>query len=286
MNPPTPPTVVPALPGNEREILLTLFDLGRQVASVIDIEELLPKIPELIGRLIQFDALAVYLLNAKRGEVRIAYAVGYPESARDFPCASDEGVVGQVITTQQPALIGDVRSTRTTSASCRAWSRRSRSHYCTSHDRLACSTSSVATSDRYTDGHLAILRQFAAHVATAIVNARLFEQQRQDAEAFETLAEIGREVAAVLDLDQLLSNIAQLARRVVDYRTFGILLLNEQTNELEMSVGVQYGEQGRAAQSPARRGHRRLRGAPPRGRARARCVEGPALHQGARRRAV
>jgi len=28
----------------------------------------------------------------------------------------------------------------------------------------------------------------------------------------------------------------------VDYRTFGILLLNEQTNELEVKVGVQYGE--------------------------------------------
>ena len=96
--------------------------------------------------------------------------------------------------------------------------------------------------DHYSERDVAILRQFAAHVSTALVNARLFERERQDAEAFETLAEIGREVAAVLDLDQLLSNIAQLARRVVDYRTFGILLLNEPTNELEMAVDVQYGE--------------------------------------------
>ena len=43
----------------EREILLTLFDLGRQVASVLDIDELLQKIPELIARLIPFDAFAV-----------------------------------------------------------------------------------------------------------------------------------------------------------------------------------------------------------------------------------
>ena len=34
---------------HERDILLTLFDLGRQVASVIDLDELLQKIPELIG---------------------------------------------------------------------------------------------------------------------------------------------------------------------------------------------------------------------------------------------
>ena len=96
--------------------------------------------------------------------------------------------------------------------------------------------------DQYSERDAAILRQFAAHVATALINARLFEGQRQDAEAFETLAEIGREVAAVLDLDELLSRIAQLTRRVVDYRTFGIMLLNEASQELVMEVAVQYGE--------------------------------------------
>src|SRR5205085_6284103 len=34
----------------------------------------------------------------------------------------------------------------------------------------------------------------------------------------------------------------QLAKRVIDYRTFGILLLNEQTSELAIEVAVQYGE--------------------------------------------
>jgi sigma-B regulation protein RsbU (phosphoserine phosphatase) len=100
-----------------------------------------------------------------------------------------------------------------------------------------------AERDRFTERDAAILRQFGAHVAMAIANARLFESQRRDAAAFETLAEIGREVAAVLDLKELLGRIAQLARQVVDYRTFGILLLNEQTNELEIETAVQYGEQ-------------------------------------------
>ena len=40
----TPPAISPVSALNEREILLTLFDLGRQVASVIDINELLPQI--------------------------------------------------------------------------------------------------------------------------------------------------------------------------------------------------------------------------------------------------
>jgi sigma-B regulation protein RsbU (phosphoserine phosphatase) len=95
--------------------------------------------------------------------------------------------------------------------------------------------------DRYSERDVAILRQFGAHVATALVNAQLFAGQRSDAAAFEALAEIGRDMGQLLDLDELLSRIAQLATRVVDYRTFGILLLNEATNELEIATAVQYG---------------------------------------------
>jgi sigma-B regulation protein RsbU (phosphoserine phosphatase) len=226
---------------NERDILITLFDLGRQVASVVDVDELLPRIPELIRRLIPFDAFAVYLLDEKRNELRIGYAVGYPDTT-GFKLGISEGLVGFVVTTQQSVVRGDVSTDP---------------HYITVvpgmestlavplvHQAKSIGALNVLSRERdhYTDRDATVLRQFAAHVATALVNARLFEQQRLDAEAFETLAEIGREVAALLDLDELLSRIAQLTRRVVDYRTFGILLLNEPARELEMKVAVQYGE--------------------------------------------
>ena len=50
-----------------------------------------------------------------------------------------------------------------------------------------------------------ILRQFGAHVAQAIATARLFESEREYAETLETLAEIGREMSAILDPDELLT---------------------------------------------------------------------------------
>ena len=226
---------------SERDILLTMFDLGRQVTAVLDVNELLQKTPELIRRLIPFDAFAVYLLDSKRNELSIAYAVGYPED-KSFHVRVSEGIVGRVVESQQGLVIGDVSADP---------------HYIAVVPGMA-STLAVPliykkkavgalnilsrTRDQYTDQDAAILRQFAAHVAVALANARLFERERADAEAFEMLAEIGKEVAAVLDLDQLLSNIAQLTRRVVDYRTFGIMLYDEARQELEMKVAVQYGE--------------------------------------------
>ena len=63
---------------SEHELLTTLFDLGRQVTAVLDLSDLLQYIPRLIGRLIAFEAFAVYLLDERRGELRSAYSVGYP----------------------------------------------------------------------------------------------------------------------------------------------------------------------------------------------------------------
>src|SRR5690606_38307486 len=86
-----------------------------------------------------------------------------------------------------------------------------------------------------------IVRQFGAHVAVALVNAQLYERSRRDADAFEMLAEIGRYVGSILDIDELLTRIAQLTKQLIDYRTLGIFLLNDE-RELEIQIAVKYGE--------------------------------------------
>ncbi|MCR4374270.1 MAG: GAF domain-containing protein [Acidobacteria bacterium] len=226
---------------HERDILLTLFDLGRQVASVIDLDELLQQIPELIGRLIPFDAFAVYLVDERRGELRIGYAVGYPDTTHYRPRVTD-GIVGQVVTTQEARVVGDITLEPNYVEVVAGMASTLAVPLVHKNKSIGALNVLSRSRDMYSERDAAILRQFAAHVALALVNARLFEQQRLDAEAFETLAEIGRDVAALMDLDELLSRIAQLARRVVDYRTFGILLLNETTKELEIKVAVQFGD--------------------------------------------
>jgi sigma-B regulation protein RsbU (phosphoserine phosphatase) len=98
------------------------------------------------------------------------------------------------------------------------------------------------TKGQFTEIDEMLLRQFGAHVAVAIENARLFEHTREYTSTLETLSEIGREFGAILNLDELLTRIANLTRRLIDYRTFGILLVNERSGDLEMKVAVRYGD--------------------------------------------
>ena len=184
----------------------------------------------------------MYLYQAKRDELSIGYAVGYPEELAGFRQQSSEGLLGRVVTTQQPVVVGDATSDPHAIGVVPGMASALAVPLIHKAQSIGVLNLLSREPDRYSERDVVILRQFAAHVATALVNARLFERQRLDAEAFETLAEIGREVAALLDLEELLSRIVKLAPRLIEFRTFGILLLNEATQELELKVGVQYGE--------------------------------------------
>src|SRR6186713_2043418 len=232
-----------ARPATESELLSTLFDLGREITAVLDLEELLAKIPQLIARLTKFSAFSVYLLDEKRQELRIAYAVGYPEAALpNMRLRVGQGVVGAAVEEGRPILVNDIREEPRYVGPLRnmlaqlAVPMRRKGKVIGALNLLS------ETEGAFTLQDEALLRQFAAHVAVAIENARLFESEHQYVATLETLAEIGREMSSILDLDQLLTRIASLTKRLIDYRTFGILLLNEANQELEMKLAVRYGK--------------------------------------------
>ena len=231
----------PVRPPSDTELLSTLFDLGRQVMSVLDLEELFAKIPQLIARLTRFSAFSVYLLDERREELRIAYAVGYPDGvAATRHLQVGQGVVGAAVKEGRPILVNDIRhEPRYTGLrnmlSQLAVPMRRKGKVIGALNLLS------ETPGAFTSQDEALLRQFGAHVAVAIENANLFRSERQYVDTLETLAEIGREMSSILDLDVLLTRIASLTKRLIDYRTFGILLLNEATQELDMKFAVRYG---------------------------------------------
>ena len=225
----------------EHEIVKTLFDLGRQVTAVLDLDELLAKIPILIGRLISFEALAVYLLDERRSELRAAYTVGYPPSDDPPRLTLGDGLVGAAVASQQPVVVNDLGSDPRYVEFVPGMASEIVVPLLHKSKPIGALNLLSRGANHFGRNDVVVLRQIAAHVAIALVNARLYEQSRLDAEALETLAEIGREVASVLDLDQLFARIAQLTKRVIDYRTFGILLLNEE-GELEIKIAVHFGE--------------------------------------------
>ena len=240
---PLPTTQGPTEAGDAAQLLVTLFELGREVTSVLDLDELLEKIPQLIARLTPFKAFAVWLLDEKRQDLGIAYAEGYPEDVkRTFRLAVGQGIVGTVVAEGRSLVIDDVLAdpryigAMTDVRSQIAVPLRRKKRVIGAINLYGEHVGQFTARDE------AMLRQFGAHVAVAIENARLFEREKAYIVTLETLAEIGREVAAILDLEQLLERVATLVHKVVSYRTFGIFLLDESRGLLEQKLAIRYGD--------------------------------------------
>src|SRR5215207_3813411 len=108
-DPAAAPTPAQARPASDTELLSTLFDLGRDVMSVLDLEELLARIPQLIARLTRFSAFSVYLLDEDEQKLRIAYAIGYPEEITPtLRLEVGQGVVGAAVQEGRPILVNDI----------------------------------------------------------------------------------------------------------------------------------------------------------------------------------
>ena len=232
---------------SDAELLAILAELGREVTSVLDLDELLRKIPNLISRLTSFTVFSVYLLHEEREELSIAYAVGYPdEIVKHFTLQVGQGVVGTAIAEQRPIVLNDVDADPRYLAVVPG--AKSQLAVPLRHQGKVIGALNLL-SDRlaaFTERDEWILRQFGAHVAQAIVTARLFESEREYADMLEMMAEIGHEMSAILDLDELLTRLAHLLKRVIDYRIFGIALLDEESQTLEMKVAIKYGDDPKA----------------------------------------
>jgi sigma-B regulation protein RsbU (phosphoserine phosphatase) len=225
----------PARSISDQETLRTLFDLGRRVMSVLALEDLLQTIPRLIERLIQFDAFAIYMLDATATSLHIDYAVGYPTGvAQSIRLPVGDGLVGLAVQSRRAVLVNDLEH----DPHYKGYVPGMKSSIVVP---LVYRTRTIgalnilsAHKHAFTEKDLAIVRQFGVHAATALENARLYTQAARDAKVFETLLEVSREVSSILDIDLLFERIAVATRKVIDYKAFAIMLLNPQTQRLEV----------------------------------------------------
>ena len=57
-----------------------------------------------------FDAFGVYLYDERRDELKLEYAVGYPDREAGFRIKGGEGIVGRAVAQREPIVVGDAAS--------------------------------------------------------------------------------------------------------------------------------------------------------------------------------
>jgi diguanylate cyclase (GGDEF)-like protein len=78
--------------------------------------------------------------------------------------------------------------------------------------------------DQFDSDDLRLLEVLAGHVSVALVNARLYESQRREAESAKALLELTRELSAVTNLDGVLRQVVHGAARIMGSQRCSIWL--------------------------------------------------------------
>jgi phosphoserine phosphatase RsbU/P len=225
------------------EVLQTLGEIGEEVNSSLDLDEVLARTAALIKRHIDYEFFGVLMFEGDGTYLKHRFSIGYPrELAESLRVPLGQGITGTAAATGHPVRVSDtlndpryinaIESVRSELAV-----------------PLMLQGKCVGVLDiqsrhvgYFTRDQQSILTLLASRLAVAIENARLFQRVRAQADTLLLLNEVGRETSSILDSEELLRRAAEQIKRVIDYQILSIMLYDEQLKVFRHRLDVKHGQ--------------------------------------------
>jgi sigma-B regulation protein RsbU (phosphoserine phosphatase) len=235
------------------EVLATLVEIGEEVNSSLDLDEVLARTAALIKRHIDYEIFGVLMSDGDGAYLKHRFSIGYPRDLADnLRIPLGRGITGTAAATGHPVRVGNTLTDP---------------RYINAIDNVR---SELAVPlmlqgkcigvldiqsrhpDYFTPDQQNILTMLASRLAVAIENARLFQQVRAQADTLLLLNEVSRETGSILDVEELLRRAAEQTKRVIDYQILSIMLYDDDQNVFRHRVDVKHGQrvQGKLRATP------------------------------------
>ena len=225
------------------EIFSTLVEIGEEVNSSLDLDQVLARSAALIKRHIDYEIFGVLLVEGDGAFLRHRFAIGYPkELADNLRIPVGQGITGTAAATGHSVRVSDTsKDARYINA---IDSVRSELAVPLMLQGKCIGVLDIQSGhlDYFTPEQQSILSVLASRLAVAIENARLFERVRTQAETLLLLNDVGRETSSILDVEELLRRAAEQIKRVIDYQILSIMLYDEDQKVFRHRVDVKHGQ--------------------------------------------
>jgi GAF domain-containing protein len=207
------------------------------VEAQLDVDALCALIYEQAGAVVYAPTYQIGLYDGDAYDIRLWVVRGERRAPARFPLAPDEseGLINWLRRARRPLIVSDF--------ALEAASLPARPRYMSDEPpRSALFVPLLAGPDivgaisvqsdqpgAFTPDHQRLLSIIANQAAAAIQNARLLEQARARAGQLELIGQVGRQVAAILDLDDLLVRVVGLVQETFGYYCINLLTVNPRT---------------------------------------------------------
>jgi len=157
-------------------LLATLHDIGKETASILDLDQLLHRLADVVKRVVNYERFAILLLDEERGELVLRKSVSFGQRGEKTRIKLSEGLCGAAARAREPILVPDVRL----DPRYLNWLPDTLSELVVPlvyQDKVVgvfdLESSELA---HFTEDHVEVLSLLASQVAIAIANARLYEE--------------------------------------------------------------------------------------------------------------
>ena len=180
------------------QALRTLTELSREISSILVLDELLKRIALSMKQLINFDAFSILLVDERKNVLRHRFSQRYDQRLELDNIPVGKGVTGSAAEMRQSMRVDDTRSDP---------------RYIPTHPDIRSELAvPLMVQDKvvgvmdleserlsyFTEEHVRLLSLLAPQIATAIENARLYEEIRQRELRMQADLEAGRRLQQIL----------------------------------------------------------------------------------------
>jgi sigma-B regulation protein RsbU (phosphoserine phosphatase) len=225
------------------ELLTLLLEVSERIGSTLDFDELMVRIAEVVKRAVDYEAFAILLLHEKTQELTVRFSVGHPDdTVRNLRIKVGEGIVGRAVQTRRSVLINDVRQEPGYIQILPAIRSELAIPLLAKKRVIGVLDLESPWPDFFNEQHQNLLELLAGRIAAAIENAALYRRSVRQSRTLQLLNEISRELSSVLMLNELLRKIGTLAKRLIDYQRFSILLADERAQTFNTVISIKQDE--------------------------------------------
>ncbi|NIO69327.1 MAG: GAF domain-containing protein, partial [Anaerolineae bacterium] len=224
------------------EEMTALYHTSLDITTQLEMPELLQSIVERAVILLQGEGGGICLYDPKREELRWVIGYGYTGDYVGTALKPGEGMAGKVFQTRQPLIVDDYRTWEGRAPMYEAgqsftavlevplkWQERILGVLAINADRQK---------RTFNQDDIWLATLFANQAAVAIENARIYEEERKRATQLELIGGVTQKIASILNLDELLHQVARMIGDTFGYYHTSILLVEADSNELVLRASV------------------------------------------------
>jgi GAF domain-containing protein/CheY-like chemotaxis protein/HPt (histidine-containing phosphotransfer) domain-containing protein len=207
--------------------LAIVNNVGQALAEQLELEALIERLGDQLQEVFNADLVYVALHDTATDMIDFAYYSESGERRENPSMRFGEGLTSRILQTRVPLLLNRPEAFRELGVPVVGTPAKSYLGVpiISGTDAIGVvSVQSMQRAGRFGASDSRLLSTIAANVGIAIQNARLYQETRRRGSEMAALAELGREVGGLLELDPILGRTAERARELLEADTSAVFL--------------------------------------------------------------